>query len=111
MNKEEIKKKLSICIFDLYKAKGHLEEHPEAAQPVSNVESAIRHLNIASQDLLSLFALLPEELHPTLKDLREMGFKIRHLHKPPHAPNLEYMKIVDDAFASFKRSQAAASAS
>jgi hypothetical protein len=110
MKNEELHKKLWLSQKDVKSAKYHLRS---LKSHDSNVEAAMRHLDDASQDLLSLFALLPEDLHPSLSDVQDMGFtieEIQRLRKPPHKLDLEYVQIVDNAFAKFKKSSASTNA-
>jgi hypothetical protein len=102
MKNEEIHKKLCLSQKDVKSAKYHLRS---LNSDDSNVEAAIRHLDDASQDLLSLFALLPEDLHPSLSDVQHMGYTvedIQQLREPPHEVDLAYMQIVDNAVAKCK---------
>jgi len=106
MKDEEIRRKLCLSQKDVRSAKRHLQSlHSDD----SNVEAAIHHLDDASQDLLSLFALLPEDLHPSLSDVEHISFtveEIQQLRKPPHELDLAYMQVVDNAVAKFKETSA-----
>jgi hypothetical protein len=102
MTNKKIHKKLSLSLKDLQSAKTHLGSlHSDD----SNIEAAVHHLDMASQDLLSLFVLLPEDLQPSLMDLQDnMGFRvadIRRLQTPPQPPDAAYKHVVDKAYEKF----------